>query len=50
MTVISDVYLDVAMILSKCTTAANFCSIFKLTRVDLGNVSKKGKNMKGIIT
>ena len=24
----------------------NFCSIFKLTRVDVGNVSKKGKNMK----
>ena len=24
--------------------------IFKLTRVDVGKVSKKGKNMKGIIT
>ena len=23
---------------------------FKLTKVDVGNVSKKGKNMKGIIT
>ena len=28
----------------------NFCSVLKLTRVDVGNVSKKGKNMKGIIT
>ena len=28
----------------------NFCYIFKLTRVDVGNVSKKGKNMKGVIT
>ena len=27
----------------------NFCSIFKLTRVEVGNISKKGKNMKGII-
>ena len=25
----------------------NFCSIFKLTRVDVGNVSKKGKNIVG---
>ena len=24
--------------------------IFKLSRVDVGNVSKKGKNMKGIVT
>ena len=28
----------------------NFCFIFKLTRVDVGNVSKKGKHMKGIFT
>ena len=27
----------------------NFYSIFKLTRVDVGNVRKKGKNMKGTI-
>ena len=28
----------------------DFCSIFKLTRVDVGDVSKKGENMEGIIT
>ena len=28
----------------------DFCSIFKLARVDVGKVSKKGKNMKGIVT
>ena len=28
----------------------DFCSIFKLARVDVGNVSKKGNNMKGSIT
>ena len=28
----------------------DFCSILKLARVDVGNVIKKGKNMKGIIT
>ena len=25
-------------------------ALFKLARVDVGNVSKKGKNMEGIIT
>ena len=25
------------------------CSVLKLTRVDVGNIRKKGKNMKGII-
>ena len=28
----------------------DFCSILKLARVDVGNVSKKGENMEGIIT
>ena len=28
----------------------NFCSIFKLTRVVVGNESEEGKNMKGILT
>ena len=27
----------------------NFCFIFKLTRVDVGNVSKKSKNMKVLL-
>ena len=27
----------------------DFCSILKLARVDVGNVSKKGENMEGII-
>ena len=26
------------------------CSLFQLTRVDVGNVRKKGTNLKGIIT
>ena len=88
MTVISDIYFDVAMKLSKwsrhqiiklpliftalflplfllaqcdpfyfaCSFSfffewtMDFCSILKLARVDMGNVSKKGENMKGIIT
>ena len=46
MTVISDIYFDVAMILSKWSRH----QIIKLARVDVGNVSKKGKNMTDIIT
>ena len=66
MTVISDVCLDVARILSKwmkhqiiklshmtfISKGMNYELLlyFKLTRVDVGNVSKNSKNMKGIIT
>ena len=28
----------------------DFCSILKLARVSVGNISKKGENMEGIIT
>ena len=46
MTVISDVYFNVSMILSKWRRH----QIIKLARVDVGNVSKQGENMEGIIT
>ena len=57
--VISDVFFDVARILSKWSRhqiiiyfQMNYGLLLylKLARVDVGKVSKKGKNMKGIIT
>ena len=28
----------------------DFCSILKLARIDVGNISKKGENKEGIVT
>ena len=43
MTVISDAYFDVAVIVVKNEGDMDFCSILKLTRVDVGKVVKRVK-------
>ena len=48
MTVISYIYFDVAMILSKWERH-QIIKLLKLARVDVGTVSKTGENMEGII-